>query len=140
MIGAGIGGYFLGQNVMLNSIYPESNEVFSIFGQITSINGDSLVVETNSLQRYIIPGQEQKLTKITINTNEQTKILEQIFSLENSLESTETILSFSDLTVGDSVSVLSSENIKGKSQITATEIIFQSSPINTENSVEEFPE
>ena len=81
--GAVIGGYFLGQEIMLDSIYPESNEVMAIFGQITSIDENSLVVETNSLQRYIIPGQEQKLTKITINTDEQTKILEQSFLPEN---------------------------------------------------------
>jgi len=138
--GAVIGGYFLGQEIMLDSIYPESNEVMAIFGQITSIDENSLVVETNSLQRYIIPGQEQKLTKITINTDEQTKILEQSFLPENPEEITENILSFSDLTIGNSISVLSSENIRGKNQIIATEIILQSSIIdNQENSTEEFP-
>jgi hypothetical protein len=131
IVGAGISGYFLGQNAMLNSIYPEPNEVLTIFGQITSIDGNSLIIETSSFERYI-PEQEQKLTKITVNTNEQTKISEQNFSPENPSELTETIISFSDLTVGDSVRVSSSENIKGKNQITATEIILQSSPINTE--------
>lgn len=138
IIGSGVGGYLLGKNVTLNSIYPEPNEVMVIFGQITNIDGNSIIVETSSLERYI-PEQEQKLTQIIANTNEQTKIFEQSFSLENF--PTEIILSFSDLTVGDYVLVSSSENIKGKTQITATEIILQSPVVNNqiENITEELP-
>lgn len=135
IVGAGIGGYFLGQHTMLNSLYPEPNEVFSISGKITSIDGNSLVVETSSLERYI-PGQEFETKLITINTNQQTKIYKLNFSPENPTEFTETVLSFSDLAVGDAVGILSSENIKGKSQVTATEITLQ---LSASNITEEFP-
>jgi hypothetical protein len=135
--GAGIGGYFLGQNITLNSLYPEPKEIFSIYGQITSIDGNSLVVETNSLERNL-PGQDEiKFSTITVIINDQTKIYESTFSLENPSEFSENILSFSDLSVGDFIGASSDENIKGKTQMIATEIILH---ISASNSVEEFPE
>lgn len=118
---SGIGGYFLGQNVMLNSLFPEQKEIFSISGIITSIEENSFVVETNSLQRNL-PGSNEILTdKIIVNINEQTQINKITFSTE-SAESKETAISFSDLSEGSDVSVVSLENIKGKTEITAANV------------------
>lgn len=128
IIVAGIGGFFLGQMSMnkykeaVDFLYPEvADEVFSISGEITSINGNSFVVETTSLERFL-PGEESQSTPITVDINEQTKIYETSFSSENPEQISEKILSISDLSIGQVVDVSSSENIKGKSEIIATEI------------------
>jgi hypothetical protein len=122
---SGIGGYFLGQNVMLNSIYPEQKEIFSIDGIITSINSNSFVIETSSLQRNLPTTNEILIDKITININEQTKIYKITFSPENP-EPEETAIPFSDLIEGNEINIISSENIKGKNEITATNISIYS--------------
>jgi hypothetical protein len=122
---SGIGGYFLGQNVMLNSIYPEQKEIFSIDGIITSVDSNSFVIETSSLQRNFPMTNEILIDKITININEQTKIYKITFSPENS-EPEETAIPFSDLIEGNEINIISSENIKGKKEITATNISIYS--------------
>jgi hypothetical protein len=118
---SGIGGYFLGQKVILNSLFPEQKEIFSIGGIITSINANSFVVETNSLQQNLPNSNEVQTDKITVNINEQTQIYRMTFSIGNP-ESEETAISFSDLSEGNEVSVVSSENIKGKTEIIAASI------------------
>ena len=123
---SGAGGYFLGKNSMkeyktiVDEFFPEPpEEIFSIVGTIQEISGDSFKVETSSMERYF-PGKELKTIILTINTNQDTKILEN--QLSPSRDIIETTISFSELNIGDYVTINSEENIRDKNQITAEDI------------------
>ena len=124
---SGIGGYFLGQNSMkeykaiVDQLYPNTEEVFEISGEITEINGNSITIETSSLQTYL-PNEEIKTELIIINIDDKTVIYSSDFYPET--DETKKMISFSRLSAGDIIKVLSSENIKGKDQIIATEIVL----------------
>jgi hypothetical protein len=119
---SGIGGYFLGQKILLDSFLQEQEEIFFTFGQIKSINENSFTIETNFLEGNPSEQDEIKLIEITVNINEQTKFSKIAPSLENP-EVEETEISFSDLREGNKVDIISSENIKGKTEITAVNVL-----------------
>jgi uncharacterized protein (UPF0333 family) len=121
---SGITGYFLGQNSMkeykiaVDELFPEQQEVFSVEGIIQKISENSFVIEIPSFERNL-PGQEINFINITINLNQNTKIVGSEFLPD----SEEVQIAFSDLIIGEYVAIESNENIKNKKEFTASKII-----------------
>lgn len=102
--------------------YSLSDEVFSVIGHIVQKGVDEITINVQPESGFF-RGQgsiEIEIAEIKINTNEQTKIIK-IISLANGDKDYESI-SLSDLKESEIVQVFSNENIKGKSEFTASKI------------------
>ena len=124
ILASGITGYFLGQNSMkeykiaVDELFPQQQEIFSVEGVIQQISENSFVIEIPSFERNI-PGQEINFINITINLNQNTQIVGSKFLQD----SEEMQIAFSNLIVGEYVTIESDENIKDKKEFTASKII-----------------
>lgn len=113
----------------LEPFYPPlPEEIYSISGKITKIEGNSIWVEAQiRVSQFPLPGGKEIETKeIKVNTNDETKIVKveipEIPPLPPEEPFREVPLKFEDLKIGDQVTVISKENIKGKVEILADKI------------------
>lgn len=133
----GLIGYYIGTISSSNELnryknaldifYPElPDEIFSITGTVTSIS-DEIIIEIESLEERVLPGEEYKMEERVVNINTETKIVKwnpYLIIEENPLELQETSILLSELKTGDRISVQASENIKIKKEFTATKIVL----------------
>lgn len=116
----------------IDTVFPPSpEEVFSIGGEIKSIDYNLIVIETMSLDERYLPGEEQKMEERRINIGSNTKIFKWSMPVFQELkdneilpEPKETSIKLTDLKAGDFIGVEASENIKTKKEFTATKIIM----------------
>ncbi|OGZ32039.1 MAG: hypothetical protein A2V69_02030 [Candidatus Portnoybacteria bacterium RBG_13_40_8] len=104
-------------------LVPE--EIFSISGQITKIEGNALSVEATIEDRYKLPSEWEKKTMKALISNETkiTKLKPIDPNQESSADSPiVTEVGFSVLKVGDYITVTAKENIKNKTEFIAKEI------------------
>jgi hypothetical protein len=107
---------------------PLPEEIYSISGKITKIEGNSIWIESQiRLSRLPLPGGKEFETKeIKVNVLPETKIVKveipPVPPLPTEQPFKEVPLKFEDLKVGDQITVTSKENIKGKTEILAERI------------------
>lgn len=114
---------------LLEPFYPSlPEEIRSISGVVTEKGDNFLKMEARiQVSQFPLPeGKEIERQNIKVNLTDKTKIskIEMVEPLPLPLEEPfkETILSFDDIKVGDGIAVISTENIKGKTEITASQI------------------
>jgi hypothetical protein len=114
---------------LLEPFYPPlPEEIKSVSGKITKIEDKNLWMEASiRVSQFPLPeGKEIEKKNIKVNIIDKTKIskVEMIEPppLPPEEPFKETILKFEDLKVGDNITVTSAENIKGKTEITASQI------------------
>ena len=152
LIIGGIAGYYWGTEAAarrysdeitryqkaIDSVFPPaSEEVFSIDGVIKETGEVYLVIETPSLSKRILPGEEPIMEERKIIVSENTEIIKRNpmvfeFSEEEGTEIPvfkEEKYSFSELKSGDSVIIEAEENIKNESEFPAAKIIMQEAEI-----------
>jgi hypothetical protein len=112
---------------LLEPFYPPlPEEIRSVSGKITKIEDKTIWMEASiQVSQFPLPeGKEIERRNIKVNTTDQTKIFKiempEIPLPEKPFK--EIILKFEDLKVGDDVTVTSTENIKGKAEILASQI------------------
>lgn len=106
-------------------LLPE--EIYGISGKVTKIQDRTISIEADVLvSQFPLPGgKEIERQNIKVNLTEQTKITEFNPLTPPPLPGEaiqEKILEFSDIKIGDTISVISTENIKGKKEVTASQI------------------
>jgi hypothetical protein len=113
----------------LEPFYPPlPEEIKSVSGKITKIEDKNLWMEAQiRISRFPLPGgKEFEKKNIKVNLTDTTKIVKieipEIPPLPPEKPFKETILKFEDLKVGDQITVTSAENIKGKTEISASQI------------------
>jgi len=112
---------------------PVPNEIFQTSGEIKSIDKDIITLEIVSLQERRLPGIEPKKEIKKVITSTDTEIIKIDFSAFTIPSKSKTLplgpkeiqLEFSDLKVGDYISVTSLENIKNKESFNASRIVTQ---------------
>ena len=113
----------------LEMFYPPlPEEIYSLSGNVTDIEDNFLWIEaTVQVSQFPLPeGKEMEKQNIKVILNDQTKIvkIEMIepppLPPEEPIK--EIILSFEDIKVGDNILVISEGNIKGKKEISASQI------------------
>ena len=113
----------------LEMFYPPlPEEIYSLSGKITEVEDNFLWIEaTVQVSQFPLPeGKEMEKQNIKVILNDQTKIvkIEMIepppLPPEEPIK--EIILSFEDIKVGDNILVISEGNIKGKTEISASQI------------------
>lgn len=149
---SGVGGYFYGLEAgyvsgksasdkevsdlkaVLQAYFPPSpSEIFSISGVIKEVGGNAIKVEMSSFAQFPPPPGQKPVTELRlVKVSSETKITEFTFSKTvapaprsgNGLPSEVPMkeIKFSDLKIGDGVTVKSSENIKDKMEFTASNI------------------
>jgi hypothetical protein len=114
---------------LLELFYPPlPEEIKSVSGKITKIEDKNLWMEAQMrISQFPLPeGKEIEKKNIKVNLTGETKIskIEMIEPPPLSPEGPfkETVLKFEDLKVGDNITVTSAENIKGKTEILASQI------------------
>ncbi len=96
--------------------FPVAGEIFSISSEITEIQANVLSMKIIVQDSYVLPEEwETKIVKITVT--DETKITK--FNMETS-EISE--VNLSDLKVGNQINANTEENIKDKTEFTATSI------------------
>ncbi|MBI5045474.1 MAG: hypothetical protein HZC14_00455 [Candidatus Niyogibacteria bacterium] len=143
---AGFSGYYMGmqkvnkveaelaryQKALEMFVPPAPNEILSVGGTIKEIGDGFVVVESPSLSKQFLPGEEVKVEtrRITVDgTTEFTKIDPLALPTQEDIKNgqfapKETKITLSDLKAGDSVTVEASENIKTKMDFTAKKIVL----------------
>ncbi len=131
----------------MEQIFPsnaETEEIYSIYGEITSINGTTLTVKQEIHPANPLKDSETKMWRVEVT--EETEL---VMMVERSLEELETTddellepfteveIEFSELEQGDMVQVRAEENIKGKEAFPAQRVILEVMP---EPMPEEMPE
>lgn len=112
----------------LEMFYPPlPEEVYSISGKVTEVGDKTISIETlvRVSQFPLAGGAEIEKQNIKVNITDQTKIIKiemPVIPPFSEEEIPEKIVSFSDIKVGDQISVTSEENIKGEKEITASQI------------------
>ena len=107
---------------------PLPEEIYSISGKITKIEGNSIWIESQiRVSQLPLPGGKEFETKeIKVNVLPETKIVKveipPVPPLPTGQPFKEVPLKFEDLKVGDQITVTSKENIKGKTEILADKI------------------
>jgi len=107
---------------------PLPEEIYSISGKITKIEGNSIWIESQiRVSQLPLPGGKEFETKeIKVNVLPETKIVKvemaEIPPPPPEEPFKEIPLKFEDLKVGDQITVTSKENIKGKTEISADRI------------------
>jgi len=111
----------------LEPFYPPLPEkIYTLSGKVINIQDKTILMEALvRVSRFPKPGgAETKKQNIKVIVVDQTKITEfEIGMIPLPGEpSPEKILSFSDIKVGNNISVTSAENIKGKTEVVASQI------------------
>lgn len=101
---------------LIDYYFPVSEEIFSISGEITEIQDNVLSVESIVQGPYVLP-EEWKTEIFKIIVTDETKITK--FDMETD-ETSEANLS--DFKVGNQINAITEENIKDKTEFTATSI------------------
>jgi hypothetical protein len=107
---------------------PLPEEIYSLSGKITKIEGKTIWIESLiRVSQFPLPeGKEIEKKEIKVNLTDETKIvkIEMIEPIPLPPEEPfkEIKLSFKDLKVGDQITIISKENIKGKTEILADKI------------------
>jgi len=114
---------------LLEPFYPSlPEETRGVSGKITKIEDKNLWLEAQiRVSQFPLPeGKEIEKKNLKVNVNDQTKIFKiempEIPALPPEEPFKEIVLKFEDLKVGDSITVTSAENIKGKTEISASQI------------------
>ena len=120
---------------LLEPFYPSlPEETRSTYGKITKIEDKTLWIEAQiRVSQFPLPeGKDMEKQNMKVNVTDETKIvrIETVEPTEIPLPSEEfllepfkeIILSFEDIKVGDNITVISAENIKGKTEISASQI------------------
>jgi hypothetical protein len=114
---------------LLEPFYPPlPEEIRSVFGKVTKIEDKTIWMEASiQVSRFPLPeGKEIEKKNIKVNLTDETKVVKiempEIPPLPPEKPFKETILKFEDLKVGDQITVISTENIKGKTEILASQI------------------
>ena len=114
---------------LLEQFYPPlPKEIHSFSGKITKIEGNSIWVEAQiRVSQFPLPeGKEFEEKEMKVNLVNDTEILKVEPVIPPPLPPEEPVkktpLKLSDLKVGDQITVISKENIKGKTEILADEI------------------
>ena len=114
---------------LLGAFYPPlPKEIYSFSGKITKIEGNSIWVEAKiRVSRFpLSEGKEFEKKEMKVNLVNDTEILKIEPIIPPSLPPEEPVkktpLKLSDLKVGDRITVISKEDIKGKTEILADEI------------------
>jgi len=128
---------------------PEPEEIFSVSGEIKEIKDETLTVETTYYP--VNPFEETKTETKTVRITEATEFVKQVQKSPEELEKEgeafrkameetpeaailppepfkELTISFSDLKVGDRITIEAEENIKGKTEFGAKKIILWTAP------------
>ena len=104
-------------------LVPE--EIFTISGQITKIEGNALFIETTIEDKYKLPTEWDKKT-VKVLVNNETKITKfKPLNPEQELSADSPIvmeIGLSILKVGNSITATAKENIKNKTEFTAKAI------------------
>lgn len=131
-----VGGYFLGtmtekENTnelkkVVDLVFPApAEELFSLTGTLTEVNGNTLKVEIRKPDDYL-PRTDGTLpeTEIrTVSVTNETKILSiDITKIDGDGNPAITQLSVSDLTPGTAMTIRSDQNIRDAMNFTATQI------------------
>jgi len=113
----------------LEMFYPPlPEEIKSILGKVIEIKEKTILVEASiRVSRFPLPeGEDIEKKNIKVIVTDQTEItkreLTEPLLPEEIGEIKEKPLVFSDIKVGDNISVFSEENIKGKTEIIASQI------------------
>ena len=114
---------------LLEPFYPPlPEETRSVYGKITKIEDKTLWLEAQiRVSQFPLPeGKEIEKKNIKVNLTDETKIskieMKELLPLPPEEPFKETVLKFEDLKVGDQITVTSAENIKGKTEILASQI------------------
>jgi len=114
---------------LLEPFYPPlPEEIRSISGEITKIEDKNLWLEAQiRVSQFPLPeGKDIEKKNIKVNLTDETKIskieMPETPPLPPEKPFKEISLKFEDLKVGNNITVTSTENIKGKTEITASEI------------------
>ena len=107
---------------------PLPEKIYSLSGTVTEIQDKTIFLEAFfQVSQFPLPeGAELEKQNIKVVVTEQTKITELEVDLVPLLPEEEPLpektLSFEDIKTGDRIAVSSEENIKGKKEITASQI------------------
>lgn len=110
---------------------PLPEEIYRIFGTVAQIQDDFLVMESNvRVSQFPLPeGKDIERQNIKVNISGKTEVFrlkllsEPLFLEGQPPELFEKIaLSFEEIKIGDPITVITEENIKGEKEITAKEI------------------
>ena len=114
---------------LLEPFYPPlPEEIRSISGTVTEVGDNFLKMEARiQVSQFPLPeGKEIEKKNIKVNLTGETKIfkieIKEPLPLPPEEPFKEIILGFDDIKVGDTISVTSEENIKGKTEILASQI------------------
>ncbi len=126
----------------LEQIFPsfeEPDEIYSVYGEITSIEGEVLTVEQVIHSANPLKDPETKMWRVEVNEDtELVRLLEispeEIEAADGELTDPfiEEEISFSELEPGDMVYARSAENIKDKEQFQAQKIEVEFEPVMVE--------
>lgn len=115
----------------LEMFYPSlPEEIYSLSGKVTEIKDKTIIMETSvQVNRLPLPGgKEIEKQNIKVVVDDQTNItgfktgIPLPLPLPEEKPRSEKTLIFSDIKIGDNILVTSTENIKGKKEITASQI------------------
>jgi len=123
---------------------PIPDEVFSIHGEVKSINGDTIILEITSLQARRLPTEDIKKEIRQVVVSSDTEITRIDFPTFNpskgsnkpnkiDFEPKEVKIALADLKTGDTLRVTSQENIKSKESFLASRIQTINHPRFTDN-------
>jgi len=114
---------------LLEPFYPPlPEEIHGVSGKITKIEDKNLWIETQiRISQFPLPGgAEMEKQNIKVITTDKTKILKreiiEPLPMPPQEPFKETVLNFEDIKIGDNITVVSEENIKGKTEILASQI------------------
>jgi hypothetical protein len=114
---------------------PIPEEIYRRGGTVTEMEEKFLIIETGILvSQFPLPGEGQfEITDIKVNITEETEIFKIEWpvraekpELQLPGEPVKILLTMEDIRVGDGVLVTSEENIRDKTEITASQIELQS--------------
>ena len=94
--------------------FPVSETMVNVMGEITNIQDKTISIKTTIKDFYNIP-EDWKTEIIKIIATDQTKITKTDLETEKSTE-----ISLSDIKIGDKINAQANENIKSKTEFTAT--------------------
>ena len=114
---------------ILEPFYPPlPEEIYNLSGNVTEKGDKFLEMEAEvRVSQFPLPeGKEIEKQNIKVNLTDKTKISEiemiEPPPLPPEKPFKETILGFGDVKIGDKITVISEENIKGKTEISASQI------------------
>ena len=116
------------QSALENFYPPLPDIIYGVSGKVIKIEGNAITIETSvQVSRFPLPnGKETEKRNIKILVTADTKITKIQPGLPPPLPEEkplpEKVLNLSDIKIGDTISAVSTENIKGKKEVTVSQI------------------